>query len=156
MTEDLAHLDDRGQVRMVDVSIKDETVRVAIAEAHVSMTGGISDRFFVGDLPKGDAIGVVRMAAILAAKKTSELVPLAHPISVESVTAEIERTEGGARIVVTTRATAKTGVEMEALTGASLGAIALYDMVKGFDKAVTIGPIQLLSKTGGKSGDWSR
>lgn len=156
MTEDLAHLDDRGQARMVDVSIKDETVRVAIAEAHVSMTSGISDRFFVGDLPKGDAIGVVRMAAILAVKKTSELVPLAHPISVESVTAEIERTEGGARIVVTARATAKTGVEMEALTGASLGAIALYDMVKGFDKAVTIGPIQLLSKTGGKSGDWSR
>ena len=156
MAEGLSHLDDRGQARMVDVSAKEETVRTAVAEAHVSISENVAERLFAGDLPKGDALGVVRVAAILAAKKTPELVPLAHPLPIESVTADVERTEDGARIVVTARVTAKTGVEMEAITGATMGAVALYDMVKALDKGVTIGPVRLLSKTGGKSGDWSR
>ena len=156
MAEGLSHLDDRGQARMVDVSAKEETVRTAVAEAHVSMSEDLAERLFAGDLPKGDALGVVRVAAILAAKKTPELVPLAHPLPIESVAADVERTEGGARIIVTARVRAKTGVEMEAITGATMGAVALYDMVKALDKGVTIGPVRLLSKTGGKSGDWSR
>ena len=156
MADGLTHLDEQGDARMVDVSAKNPTVRTAVAEAHVSMSADVTDALFSGDLPKGDALAVIRVAAVMAAKKTPELVPLAHPLPVESVEVDVERTDAGARIVVSVRVTAKTGVEMEAITGATIGAVTLYDMVKGLDKGVTIGPVQLLSKTGGKSGDWSR
>jgi cyclic pyranopterin phosphate synthase len=111
---------------------------------------------FSGDLPKGDALATVRLAAIQGAKRTPELVPLAHPLPIDSVTAAVEPTEGGARITVTASATAKTGVEMEAITGAAIGAVALYDMIKGIDRGAEITSIRLLEKRGGKSGDWSR
>lgn len=156
MADELAHLDERGQARMVDVSAKQATVRTATAEAYIEMSPEVAARLFAGDLPKGDALATVRVAAIMAAKRTPELVPLAHPLPVESVTVDIERVAAGARIVVTARVTAKTGVEMEAITGAAIGAVSLYDMVKGVDKSVTIGPVRLLAKTGGKSGEWSR
>lgn len=156
MADELTHLDERGNVRMVDTSAKAATERVAVAEAVVELTPEVADRLFGGELPKGDALAVVRVAAIMAAKKTAELVPLCHPLPVDSVTVDVEQTDAGARIEVTARVTAKTGVEMEAVTGAAMGAVALYDMVKSLDKGVTIRYVRLLSKTGGKSGDWSR
>ena len=156
MAEGLTHVDDEGRARMVDVSSKSDTARTAVAEAHVTMKPAVTEQLFAGELPKGDALGVVRLAAIMAAKRTTELVPLAHPLPLDSVAVEVERVDDGARIVVTALVTAKTGVEMEAITGAAIGAVTLYDMVKGLDKGVEIGPVRLLSKTGGKSGDWSR
>lgn len=156
MAEELTHLDDEGHVRMVDVGGKEPTDRSAIAEATVLMSEATRDRLFSGDLPKGDALATVRLAAIQGAKRTPELVPLAHPLPIDAVTAAIEPTDDGARITVTASVTAKTGVEMEAITGAAVGAIALYDMIKGIDRGAEITNIRLLEKRGGKSGDWSR
>ncbi len=156
MAEELTHLDDEGRARMVDVSAKQPTERTATAEAIVAMADRVSERLFAGDLPKGDALAAIRIASIMAVKKTPELVPLTHPLPVDAVTVDVERVPAGARIVVTATVTAKTGVEMEAITGAAVGAVTLYDMVKGLDKGVVIGPIRLLSKTGGTSGDWAR
>ncbi len=156
MADELTHLDERGHARMVDVSAKDATSRIAVAEAIVELTSAVADRVFEGEVPKGDALAVVRVAAIMGAKRTADLVPLCHPLPIDSVAVAIERVEAGARIEVTASVTARTGVEMEAVTGAAVGAVALYDMVKGLDKGVTIRSVRLLSKTGGKSGDWSR
>ena len=156
MADDLTHLDDDGNVHMVDVGAKEPTNRVAVAEATVSMGEATRDRLFSGDLPKGDALATVRLAAIQGAKRTPELVPLAHPLPIESVTATIEPIDDGARITVTASVTAKTGVEMEAITGAAIGAIAMYDMIKGIDRGAEISAVRLLEKRGGKSGDWSR
>ncbi|MDJ0923501.1 MAG: cyclic pyranopterin monophosphate synthase MoaC [Acidimicrobiia bacterium] len=156
MAEGFSHLDEAGHARMVDVSTKNATVRVATAEAHVSIAAGVRERLFGGDLPKGDALGVARVAAIMAAKRTSTLVPLCHPIPIEAIEVEIEETSTGARFEVVASTTAKTGIEMEAITAASIGAVALYDMIKGLDRSAEIGPVRLLSKSGGKSGDWSR
>jgi cyclic pyranopterin phosphate synthase len=141
---------------MVDVGAKEPTERVAVAEALVTMSDDTRGRLFSGDLPKGDALATVRLAAIQGAKKTPDLVPLAHPIQLDAVNATVDPAEGGARITVTASVTAKTGVEMEAITGAALGAVALYDMIKGLDRGAEITTIRLLEKRGGKSGDWSR
>ncbi len=156
MADDLTHLDDEGHVRMVDVGAKEPTDRFAVAEATVRMSEATRDRLFSGDLPKGDALATVRLAAIQGAKRTPELVPLAHPLPIDSVTAAVERTDEGARITVTASVTAKTGVEMEAITGAAIGAVALYDMIKGIERGAEIASVRLLEKRGGKSGDWSR
>jgi len=156
MADDLTHLDDEGHVRMVDVGAKEPTDRSAVAEATVRMSETTRDRLFAGDLPKGDALATVRLAAIQGAKRTPDLVPLAHPLPLDSVTATIEPAEDGATITVTASVTAKTGVEMEAITGAAIGAIALYDMIKGVDRGAEIAAVRLLEKRGGKSGDWSR
>jgi cyclic pyranopterin phosphate synthase len=156
VADDLTHLDDEGNVHMVDVGAKEPTHRIAVAEATVSMADATRDRLFGGDLPKGDALATVRLAAIQGAKRTPDLVPLAHPLPIEAVTVTIEPTEDGARITVTASVTAKTGVEMEAITGAAIGAIALYDMIKGIDRGAEISVVRLLEKRGGKSGDWSR
>ncbi len=153
---ELTHLDEEGRAHMVDVGGKQATRRVAVAEAHLSMSAEARAALFAGTLPKGDALAVARIAAIQGAKQTPALVPLCHPIGIDAIAADVESTDAGARIVVTVEVTAKTGVEMEAITGAGIGAIALYDMVKAIDKGVVIGPVQLLSKTGGKSGDWQR
>ena len=154
--DELTHLDEQGDARMVDVGDKSVTHRTAVAEAHVTMERSVREAFFGGNLPKGDAAAVVRVAAILGAKRTPELIPLCHPIGLDAIDVAIEPTPAGARIEVTVEVTAKTGVEMEAMTAASIGAVALYDMVKGIDRGASIGPVQLLSKTGGKSGDWKR
>lgn len=151
-----SHLDDEGRVRMVDVSGKPETERAATAEALVTLSPQAADALFGGGLPKGDALAAVRIAAIGGAKRTSELIPLCHPIPLVSVTADVEPVAGGARVTVTAKSVGRTGVEMEAMTGAAVGAVTLYDMVKGIDRSAEIGPIRLLSKSGGKSGDWSR
>lgn len=156
MADGFTHLDEEGNARMVDVGAKAVTARTAIAEAVISMSDDVRQRLFAGDLPKGDALGVARIAGIMAAKQTPRLIPLCHPIPIDSVDVEIGEHATGARVVVTARTTAKTGIEMEAMTAASVGALTLYDMVKGLDRGAEIGAVRLLHKSGGKSGDWNR
>ena len=156
MSNDFTHLNEDGNAHMVDVGAKAVTERVAVAEAQVLMSDEVRRRLFEGDLPKGDALGVARVAAIMAAKQTSNLVPLCHPISIDGVDVEIAESPDGAKVTVTARTTAKTGIEMEAMTAASIGAIAIYDMVKGLDRGVEVGSVRLLHKSGGKSGEWNR
>lgn len=156
MSNGFSHLDAEGGVHMVDVGGKEITQRRAVAEVVVTMDDAVRGRLFAGDLPKGDALAMVRVAAIMGAKRTPELVPLCHPISLDAVTVDVEPVEAGARIVVTATVAARTGVEMEAMTGAAVGAVALYDMIKGLDRGAEIGSLRLLSKSGGKSGEWRR
>ncbi|MEA2000777.1 MAG: cyclic pyranopterin monophosphate synthase MoaC [Actinomycetota bacterium] len=156
MAKGFTHLNEEGNAHMVDVGAKAVTERVAVAEAMVIMSDAVRTRLFAGDLPKGDALGVARVAAIMAAKQTAMLVPLCHPIAIDGVDVDITEHEAGVRIVVTARTSAKTGIEMEAITAASIGAVAVYDMVKGLDRGVEIGPVRLLHKSGGKSGSWDR
>ncbi|MEN8041649.1 MAG: cyclic pyranopterin monophosphate synthase MoaC [Actinomycetota bacterium] len=150
------HLDDHGNVHMVDVGDKPITSRVAVAEAFVAMAELTSEKLFADELEKGDALATIRIAAIQATKRTPDLIPLCHPLPVDHVEVAIERSESGARIAVTVGVEARTGVEMEAMTGAAVGALALYDMIKGIDRSASIHDVRLLSKTGGKSGDWKR
>lgn len=156
MPDDMNHLDVEGHVRMVDVGDKTPTARRAVAEADVAMADATKERLFAGDLPKGDAIATVRIAAIMGAKQTSSLVPLCHPLPIESVTVTVEPSEMGATITVAATVTAKTGIEMEAMTGAAVGAVALYDMIKGIDRGAEITGVRLLEKSGGRSGEWHR
>ncbi len=153
---ELSHLDDAGRARMVDVGAKPATERRAVAEAVVTMAEATREALFGGDLPKGDAVAVARVAAIMAAKRTPDLVPLCHPLPLASVGVEIEPVTAGARVEATVTTTAPTGVEMEALTAAAVGALTLYDMVKGLERGVVIGPVRLLHKSGGRSGTWER
>ncbi|MGQ0848107.1 MAG: cyclic pyranopterin monophosphate synthase MoaC [Actinomycetota bacterium] len=152
----LPHLTPKGDVHMVDVSDKESTSRTAIAEALVQLPDALAERLFSGDLPKGDALGAVRLAGIMGAKKTSELIPLCHPLPIDAVTVEVDRAADGARITATVRTTGRTGVEMEALTAVTVAALTLYDMVKGLERGVVIGPVSLVKKTGGRSGSWER
>jgi cyclic pyranopterin phosphate synthase len=149
-------MDEAGNVRMVDVGDKAPTARRAVAEATVDMSRATRERLFADDLPKGDAVATVRIAAIQGAKQTSSLIPLCHPLPIESVSVNIAPTPDGAVITVTATVTAKTGVEMEAMTGAAVGAVALYDMIKGVDRGSQIGSVRLLEKSGGRSGEWRR
>lgn len=153
---ELSHLDERGEVHMVDVGGKANTERRAVAQAVVTMSPATADMVFGGTAAKGDVPATVRLAAIMAAKKTSELIPLCHPLSISAISVEVDRHPSGAKIEVTVQTTGPTGVEMEAMTGAALGALTLYDMVKGVERAVTIGPVALLEKSGGRSGEWRR
>ncbi len=156
MSDEFTHIDSRGRARMVDVGGKTATSRTARAEAHVLMTDGLLQRLRERTLPKGDPFEVVRIAGIQAAKRTSELIPLCHPIPVSQIDVDLDMTSGGVRIETLARTRAETGVEMEAMVAASVAALALYDMCKGVDKGVRIGPVRLLEKTGGKSGSWRR
>ena len=156
MSDRPSHLDDAGRAHMVDVGDKPVTRRRAVAEAFVSTTPEVREQVFGGGLPKGDAVAVARVAAILGAKQTPALIPLCHPIGLDSVSVEIEAVDSGMRIEVTCEVDARTGVEMEALTAASVGALSLYDMIKGLDRGASIGPVRLLEKSGGRSGDWTR
>ncbi|NND85410.1 MAG: cyclic pyranopterin monophosphate synthase MoaC [Acidimicrobiia bacterium] len=155
MTE-FTHLDDDGHVRMVEVGAKDETNREAVAEAIVRMSDATSEALFGGTLPKGDALASIRLAGIMAAKRTPDLIPLCHPIAITGVDVSVDRVDGGARILATVRTTGRTGVEMEAMTAASVAALTLYDMVKGVERGVEVSAVRLLSKDGGKSGRWER
>jgi len=154
--DELTHLDEAGRPPMVDVGAKAETEREAIAEAVVHLNAESRTALFAGSLPKGDALAVSIVAAITGAKRTADLIPLCHPISITAVLADIEEVPDGARIVVTVRTVGRTGVEMEAITGAAIGAITLYDMVKVIDRGVEIGPVRLIAKSGGRSGEWTR
>lgn len=152
----LTHMDEEGRARMVDVGGKPATDRAATAEALVALSSETREALFTGGLPKGDARAVARIAAIGAVKRTSDLVPLCHPIPITGVDVDVAEAPGGARVEVTVRTTAPTGVEMEAMTGAAIGAVTLYDMVKGLDRGAEIGPVRLLAKSGGRSGEWRR
>lgn len=153
---ELSHLDDRGAARMVDVGAKPETDRVAVAEAGVVLGEETRRLLFEGGLPKGDAVAVARLAAVMGAKRTPDLIPLCHPLQLTSLGVEVEESDTGATIRVTAATTGRTGVEMEALTGAAVGALALYDMVKGVERGAEITPVRLISKSGGASGEWER
>lgn len=154
---DLTHFDDCGASRMVDVGEKPITARVAIAEAFVSLQQETLTRINNKDLAKGDVYEVARLAGIMGAKKTSDLIPLCHPLGLDSVTIDFETTsDGRIRILATTKIQAKTGVEMEALTAASVAALTIYDMCKAIDRGISIGPVQLVEKHGGKSGSFKR
>jgi cyclic pyranopterin phosphate synthase len=156
VADEMNHLDAEGHVRMVDVGEKAPTMRRAVAEASVVMADTTRERLFAGDLPKGDAIATVRIAAIMGAKQTSSLVPLCHPLPIDSVTVDVEPSGSGAVITVSATVTARTGIEMEAMTGAAVGAVALYDMIKGIDRGAEIAGVRLLEKSGGRSGEWHR
>jgi len=156
MAEEFTHLDEQGHVHMVDVGDKRVTDRVAVAEAIVKMTSETSGRLFRGDLPKGDALATARVAGIMAAKRTADLIPLCHPLSLTSVTVEIDEHESGARVEARVQTRDRTGVEMEAMTAVAVAALSLYDMVKGVERGVEITSVRLLSKSGGRSGEWHR
>ena len=156
-SEGLTHVDPKGRARMVDVTGKEITERRARAQAIVRVSSRADALLRDGRLPKGNAFEVVRFAAIQAAKQTSQLLPLCHPLRLTQVDAELGALgEGTWRVAVDVAAVDRTGVEMEALTAAAVGALALYDMVKAVDRAAEIGPVQLLEKSGGKSGRFVR
>ena len=154
----LTHLDEAGAARMVDVGGKDVTRRQAVAQAVVSMLPETARALADGRLPKGDALPVARIAGILAAKRTPELIPLCHTVALASVDVrvEVDADAGRALVEATARAADRTGVEMEALVAASTAALALYDMVKALERGVVIERVQLVSKSGGVRGDWQR
>jgi cyclic pyranopterin phosphate synthase len=154
----LTHLDEQGNARMVDVSAKEVTARTAVAEAVVRLSREAFDALKAGSLKKGDALGVARIAGIMAAKKTDELIPLCHPLPISGVDVGFTLDEEHARVIVeaTVRVTARTGVEMEAMTAASLAALTIYDMCKAVDKGITIESVRLLSKEGGAGGSYRR
>ncbi len=153
----LSHVGPGGDARMVDVSGKDVTVREATASALVRVSGPVLDAVLAGSLPKGDVIATARVAGIQAAKRTSEWIPMCHPLGLDWVRIEFQRTAPGElEIRCTAKTTARTGVEMEAMTGAAAAALTVYDMAKAADKSIVIGPIQLERKTGGKSGTYQR
>ena len=152
----LSHIDQRGEARMVDVSGKAQTERIAVAEGHVIMRKETLDRVIAGNALKGDVLGAARLAGIMAAKRTHSLIPLCHPLPITKVEVEIdpEHTLPGYRVQATVKVTGQTGVEMEALTAVSVACLTIYDMVKAIEKSMRIEGIRLLEKRGGKSGDW--
>jgi len=152
----LTHIDARGEAHMVDVGDKAETTRTAIAEGTVTMQPATLEMILAGDAKKGDVLGVARIAGIMAAKKTHELIPLCHPLMLTKVSVDIEPDPSlpGLRVTALARVTGKTGVEMEALTAASVACLTIYDMAKAVDRGMVIGNVRLVEKTGGKSGDW--
>ncbi len=152
----LTHLDRTGAANMVDVTDKAVTDRVAVAEGAVVMQAATLKVILAGDAKKGDVIGTARIAGIMAAKRTHELIPLCHPIALSKVTVEIEPDEAlpGLRVRATTRTAGQTGVEMEALTAVSVTCLTIYDMAKAIDRGMTITGVRLVEKRGGKSGAW--
>jgi cyclic pyranopterin phosphate synthase len=153
----LSHLDEKGRARMVDVSDKTISRRVALAEGTVTMGSGTLAAIRGGEVPKGDVLTVARLAAIGGAKHTAQLIPLCHPLPIEAIDVEIDLDDDlpGLRLRVRVSAESRTGVEMEAMSAVAIGALAIYDMVKGIDRGLAIGPIRLLEKRGGRSGTWT-
>lgn len=150
------HLDESGDARMVDVAAKDVTDRRAVAQAFVAVSAEVIELLRGSGVPKGDALAVARIAAIGGTKRTADLIPLCHPIAIHGVDVDVEIEDLGVRITVAVRTADRTGVEMEALTGASVGALALIDMVKGVDRSAMVEQVVLLEKTGGRSGHYVR
>jgi cyclic pyranopterin phosphate synthase len=152
----LTHVDARGQARMVDVSGKAVTAREATAAGRVLCSPRVVDLLRGDGVPKGDALAVARLAGIQAAKRTPDLVPLAHPVAVHGVVVELDVVDDGVDIRATVRTADRTGVEMEALTCVAVAALALVDMVKAVDRLTTITDVRVVAKSGGRSGDWTR
>lgn len=155
---ELTHLDAQGNARMVDVGAKAETERVAIARCEVRMQPATLALIQSGGVPKGDVIGVARVAGIMAAKRTGDLIPLCHPLPITSASVDFRFDEGNSRVLIESRVAtvSKTGVEMEALTACSVAALTIYDMTKAVEKGMVIGEVRLVKKTGGKSGTYVR
>jgi cyclic pyranopterin phosphate synthase len=151
----LTHLDETGAARMVDVSAKADTARVAVAEGRIEMSPEALSTIRDGTTKKGDVLAVARVAGIMAAKRTSDLIPLCHPIALSSVTVDFALGDTAITATATARTTGPTGVEMEALTAVSVALLTLYDMAKAMDRGMRIEGVRLLSKSGGKSGDWT-
>jgi cyclic pyranopterin phosphate synthase len=151
----LTHLRQDGSAQMVDVSAKAETTREATATATVRTTAEVMGLLGSGGLPKGDALAVARVAGIMAAKKTPELIPLCHPLPLSKVTVDFDLAPESVSILATVKTRGVTGVEMEALTAVSVAALSVYDMIKAVDKHAILGDIKVLAKSGGKSGDWA-
>jgi cyclic pyranopterin monophosphate synthase len=152
----LTHLDEQSNARMVDVSAKPATERIAVARADVTLSPATLALVREGRADKGDVLAVARVAGIMAAKRTPDLIPLCHPIMLSSVDVDFELSDGSIEVSATARTTGPTGVEMEAMTAASVAALTIYDMVKGVERGVTINAIRLVHKSGGKSGTWER
>jgi cyclic pyranopterin phosphate synthase len=150
----LTHLDEAGAARMVDVGGKSETVREAVAEGRITMSAHAAQAIAAGAVAKGDVLAVARVAGIMAAKRTSDLIPLCHPLPLSKVTIDLSVSADGVSAVATVATTGRTGVEMEALTAVSTALLTVYDMAKALDKRMEIGGVRLLRKTGGKSGDF--
>ncbi|OJU08752.1 MAG: molybdenum cofactor biosynthesis protein C [Caulobacterales bacterium 68-7] len=152
----LTHLDDAGRARMVDVSDKPATAREAVAEGLVTMPPALRDLALGGGAAKGDVRATAEIAGVMAAKRTSDLIPLCHPLALSKVEVAVESVDAGLRVQARVKTTGPTGVEMEALTAVSVACLTIYDMLKAADKGLTIEGVKLLTKSGGKSGDWSR
>ncbi|MFY9832891.1 MAG: cyclic pyranopterin monophosphate synthase MoaC [Methylocystis sp.] len=154
----MTHIGPRGEAHMVDVSAKADTARVAVARGRVVMARETLALALAGEAKKGDVFGVARVAGIMAAKKTHELIPLCHPLGLSKVAVEItpDETLPGVLVVAETSVTGKTGVEMEALTAVAVACLTIYDMLKAVDRAMRIEGVELVEKRGGKSGHWSR
>ena len=152
----LTHLDDKGAARMVDVSAKPDTQRRAVAAGRITMSPDAAAAIRAGAVAKGDVLAVARVAGIMAAKRTGDLIPLCHPLPITSVAIDLAPDDTGVTATATVTTTGKTGVEMEAMTAVSVALLTIHDMAKAVDKTMTISDIRLLEKTGGKSGDWAR
>lgn len=152
----LTHLNAAGEARMVDVSAKDVTVRTATAAGRVALTPSCVAALRDGSVPKGDALAVARIAGIQGAKRTPDLIPLCHPLSITGVDVQLDVVDEGVEISATVRTTDRTGVEMEALTAVSVAALTMIDMVKAIDKLAAITDVRVITKSGGRSGDWKR
>ena len=152
----LTHLDTQGNARMVDVGGKAATQRVAVASGQIAMSAPALAAIRDGAMPKGDVLAAARIAGIMAAKKTAELIPLCHPLALDAVTVDFELDDTGVTVTAAASLTGRTGVEMEALTAVSVALLTIYDMAKAIDKGMTIGNVRLIEKRGGKSGHWQR
>ncbi len=150
----LTHLDEQGNARMVNVGPKSETAREAVATGLVRMSAAALAAIRAGNAPKGDVLAAARIAGIMAAKKTAELIPLCHPLALDAVTLDFTFEDDAVRATATALLTGKTGVEMEALTAVSIALLTVYDMAKALDKGMVIDDLRLVAKRGGKSGDW--
>ena len=150
----LTHLDESGAAHMVDVSAKPATVREAIAEGRITMSAAALSAILEGTAKKGDVLATARIAGIMAAKKTSDLIPLCHPLALSKVAVDFAFEVNAIRVTALARLTGQTGVEMEAMTAATVALLTIYDMAKAVDRAMVISGVRLLSKSGGKSGDW--
>jgi len=151
---ELTHLDAQGKARMVDIGAKAETARVAVASGRIRMSAAALAAIREGNVPKGDVLAAARIAGIMAAKKTAELIPLCHPIGLDAVTVDLAFEADAVRATATASLTGRTGVEMEALTATSVALLTIYDMAKALDRAMVIEDVRLIAKRGGKSGEW--
>jgi cyclic pyranopterin phosphate synthase len=152
----LPHLDADGKAWMVDVGSKSETERVAVARGRVTISNEVATVLRAGDIPKGDALAVARVAALAGTKRTADLVPLCHPIALSGAEVDLEVTDESIEIVVTVRCVGRTGVEMEALTGVAVAGLTLIDMIKTIDRSAALTDVRLVRKSGGRSGTWLR
>jgi len=156
VTDQLTHVDASGAARMVDVSAKDVTARTASASGFLRTSPAVVALLRGAGLPKGDALGVARIAGLMGAKRTPDIVPLCHPIALHAVSVDLEVTDDGVRIAATTRTADRTGVEMEALTAVATAGLALFDMIKAVDRGAVLTDIRVDAKAGGRSGSWTR